>query len=45
MVESALSEFGASFELVEIMPEWENRGLPVFREGKCIQGGAESVVA
>ena len=33
VVESALADFGFTFELVHILPEWDSRGLPVFRGG------------
>lgn len=37
VVESVLQDFCSSFHLVHIMPEWENRGRPVF-------GGAEHCI-
>ena len=34
MVKNALEEFGSSFELEHILPQWEQRGLPIFEGGK-----------
>lgn len=32
-MESALKEFHSSFQLQHILPQWEQRGLPVFEGG------------
>ena len=40
VVESALKEFHSSFELQHILPQWEQRGLPVFGGGEYFLAGA-----